>query len=338
MNQQGDTPAPQAGETAAKTSGRRFYKILLLSLIAVAILVSAFWFGVPMMPAGGLSRMSAVHKPVYEATASSQPEAASEKTGTMSSRLDDLTARVEKLEQAASSSGKEGKEQAARAEEDITRMNNDLIAMTAALKALQTQLKQESQSASATQSAAKTRIAEAVAFVQLRSAVDSGEDFSRFLQTLRLAAEHDAAVTAVIARLEPMAANGVLPLSALHEGFLALKASAQTEMQKAEAKTWKERLLAELKRFVSIRPLHGPEGGEGTLAEMGNDLARNNLKAALEKAKSLPEPAQTVLKEWLAKAEARQSVVTALDSIAARIVTQARESGDSDTAKPQAEE
>ncbi|MDD5585487.1 MAG: hypothetical protein PHY92_00830 [Alphaproteobacteria bacterium] len=339
MNQQSDNSTPAAEETAKKTPGWRL-PALLISLLAVFILLAAaIWYvtQVQPFPSGLLPGMAGAQKPGFEDGATAQTNVPGESAQVDDDALPGLTARLEKLEQAASS-GKEGGEQIARAEEDVARLKNDLIAMTAALGALQAQIKQESRTAGAAQSAAKTQVAEAVAFVQLRSAIDSGDDFSRPLQTLQQAAVHDAAVTAVIAQIEPTAANGILPMTALYDEFLALKPAAQTEMRKTEAHTWKERLLAELQRFVSVRPLHGPSGGEGDLADIDRDLARNHLKAALEKAKSLPDPAQTVLKDWLAKAEARQGVETALDAIAAHLVEQAQEEGSPAAITPAAEE
>ena len=141
MTEPGDALTPPAENAAKKTSGSRLKPIMYgaLIILCLAALAAAAWFGKLPLAVSGPSSTVAVPSSVPEATSPLLPSAADEhvstgaqddQTSRANERLDALTARVEKLEQARSSSGKEDAGKTAQAaEEEVARLRNDLTSM-----------------------------------------------------------------------------------------------------------------------------------------------------------------------------------------------------------------
>lgn len=201
-------------------------------------------------------------------------------------------------------------------------VQNDVAALMATVTALQTEIKQAGTTAAATWQAAQNLLAAGVAFIRLRADSDAGRGFADDLAALRAATGSEPGVQEPLTQLEPYAAKGAPRLDALRETFARLEGPASVAADKAAAQDWRERLLADLKGFISIRPLHGAPASDA-LAAAESALDAGDLPAALDAVKTLPPEAQDALKGWKEQAEARIEVDRAMQTLAARLATPA---------------
>jgi hypothetical protein len=196
-----------------------------------------------------------------------------------------------------------------------TQLRSDFAALSATVSALQAGMKQAGSAATEIWQSTQNRISASVAFIQLRADADAGRAFGQDLTQLRVATVGDAAVQGPLAALDPYAAKGVANLDSLREEFERLEGPATVAVDKATAQSWRERLVAELKGLISVRPLHGAPTVD-TLATAENALAVGDLAAALDAVRQLPPEAQEVFRDWQKKVEARMAVNQALQAIA----------------------
>jgi hypothetical protein len=338
MTKPDDASEPKAELTARKSTGLLWRAVFYLILTAfLLMLVAAVRYGLIGLP-GGEASSSPVERVLAGSSSEEQGARDGDRSDAFEKRLSNLTARVEKLETIGAGATDERPVPEARGSEEVERIKANILSMVSGLSAVQKQLKHETQETGAVRSSTKTQVAMLAAFVQVSLAAESGRDFSAPLQALRRAAVHDSVVTAAVVRMEPFAASGLASSTALHEEFVAKEATLRAALRKADARTWKDRLLAELQRLVSIRPLHGPADGAENLGSIETDLTQHRLKAALDKVTFLPEAAQVVLKDWRAKVEARRTVDEALDSIAMQFAVQAQPEEKPATSAPVSEE
>jgi hypothetical protein len=236
---------------------------------------------------------------------------------TINSRIDDLNAHMNK-EPVGTAPVMQNPE-ASSSIETLTHMQSDLAALSSAVSGLQVEVKQAGSSAAATQQTAQATLAAAIAFIQLRSAAESGRGFISELAGLRSAAPDDSRFRETLDKLVPYAEKGAPVIGVLREEFMNLEAPTTEAIDKASAQNWWQRILAELKGLISIRPLHGNDA-TGADAEVENALAVGDVDAAITAAKTLPPEAQDVLKDWLAQAQARAAIDTALHDLSDRFV------------------
>jgi hypothetical protein len=195
---------------------------------------------------------------------------------------------------------------------DVARLQNDLAGMSAALSALQNEVKATGTVAAKTKESAQTSIAALLAFMPLRETVMAGRKFGPELAAMKNAAKDNAGLTTALSKLDACADTGVATPAALADQFIALEAPAQQAIDKTAAQSWQDRVIAELKGLISIRPLHG---GGPDFAAIENDLSSGDVAAALEAEKNLPPEAQKTLEDWRARAEARAGAEQALHDI-----------------------
>lgn len=339
MNQSKNDSTKQPEVTTVKTPHRSFG---FFFYFVVFVVLGAIATGIALRPNSLLEWQnkpvvsSVVQSPgqndVMETPTVSADTDIEQKLSQLETRVNELMSRLDKLEQEPAPSGIALSEAAPAAPsapagpsvEEVTRLKNEVINLSAALSAVQLQLKQSVQSADQTRSAAQTEVAAAVAFAQLRAVTSTGAGFAREVQMIRQAAENDAVVRENLAILDPLAENGAPSIAALREEWTTLKGAAQSALRRAEAQTWKDRVLAELKGLINIRPAHSEAGQEDQLGLIDKDLASYHLGAALEKVKALPESAQKIVKDWRSKAEARQNIDMAMNALAARLTERSR--------------
>jgi len=306
----------EQGGAAQKAAGNALFRqlryIAYLLLIALCLALIAL-YRMDLLPGAPVERASALFGLLRAGT----PEGFSAKeTGDFEKRLKSLEARMDELEKAVT----DGSVEPGRKEEtgeELSSIKAEMESLSSAVSSLQMQLKRNANETGAFHDTVKARTAMLAAFIRLNSAIEIGADFSSQLRDLSRAAAKDQAIIAAIMRMEPHAKSGVASFSELRDGFASLSVPLMVEIRKAGADTWKERVLAELQRIVSIRPLHGKKGGDATLDEIEKDLAARRLKDALEKVNSLPEPARKILENWRARAEARLAVDSALSAVSA---------------------
>jgi hypothetical protein len=198
---------------------------------------------------------------------------------------------------------------------DIARLQSDVTALSAAVNGVQSEIKRTGSSAEQSQKITQGALSTAIAFIQLRETALSGQPFAAELAAMRNAARSDGAFQEQLAKLEPYATKGVPTLAGLQSDLLAHESAATAAADRASAKTLLDKIMAELKTLVSVRPMHGDTGTDssvGGFTPMENALARGNIGTALDDLKAMPTPTQTELNGWRENAEARQQIQDAL--------------------------
>lgn len=230
-------------------------------------------------------------------------------------RVNELAARVEKLEQGRAEAQPQPQPSAATNDnnEEIVGLKNEIQSLSAALSEVQSQLKQTAQN-----QANSKGIAAVIAFTQLRIVADRGDSFAAELKNLRQVTPDDAEMSGAIAMLEPVASTGAPDIASLRGSLSALVGQAEAAQRNAEATDWQSRAMAEVSRLISIRPLRSDAG---LFSVIDRDLERHNLSEALAKADELPDASREVLKDWRAAAERRQNLDEAMNRLAERLQT-----------------
>jgi hypothetical protein len=292
-------PLPQSNEPPKKqrSSAKLFFGILFLLLGALLIV-------------GGIM-------------AQKQMQMLNEALGNERAHIAELESQIKDMEahpastpssaQAAEHSSASSKEDAAT----IAHLQNDLTAMSAALSALQSEVKATGTIAVQTKQSAQGSVTTLLAFIQLREAVLAGRKFNIELSAMRDAAKNNVPLAAALEKLSPYADTGVTTPTILSDRLISLEAQALQAVSKSEAKTWEDRIIAELKGLISIRPLHGGVGTDFTSIE--NSLASGDTASAVEASKNLPPDAQKTLEDWRKQADARVAAEQALHDISALV-------------------
>lgn len=83
-----------------------------------------------------------------------------------------------------------------------------------------------------------------------------------------------------------------------------------------------ERLEANARRLVRVRPVNAPAGDDAAavLARLDDDAARGDIAAARADLAKLPEVARAPAQDWIARAQARQAALAAAGNVAAAAV------------------
>jgi hypothetical protein len=122
------------------------------------------------------------------------------------------------------------------------------------------------------------------------------------------------------APLEPFAAAGVPSAAALgHELATLVPALRRSVEAPSENATFLGRLEANASHLVRITPAQAPAGNAPSVvvARIDADAAHADIGAAQADIAALPDSAQPVVADWLAKAKARQAALEASRRIAA---------------------
>jgi hypothetical protein len=253
--------------------------------------------------------------PPRPAQAATPPAVTAQQIRALDERLDDLTARLTRLEQQPTAAALPAAETGAGSSAELVRLRSDVVALTTTLTALQEQMKQTAGSSSQNQQEVLAALVNS-----LTALASSGRSFKPELAFVQQAAARDSALAAPLTRLNPIAETGAPSLAALTEEFAGLERPLEAALRRSEADTWQGRLWAEAQGLVTIRPLHPKAGQEGTIGAMADDLAQGKLEAALDKVKDLPPPAQALLKDWRSRASARQKLDATLAEITQRLM------------------
>jgi len=173
----------------------------------------------------------------------------------------------------------------------------------------------EQEVASATEEAEQTQSAAlAVAAVSMiDAALASGEPFAEALGQLEANTDQPAPEG-----LSDVAATGVATLGGLRTGFsdaahLAIRADIKAQGQDNPG----TRLASFLEAQIATRSLTPQEGDstDAVLSRAEDALRRDNLAAAVDELKGLPEVARTAMGSWLPKAEARVTAIADLATL-----------------------
>jgi hypothetical protein len=309
-----NNPSPSSLRSDApkpRRSGGDMLWLLLALLIAAGFFAALFLSPVRdyfMPPAGG--NTGPLQKQMNETEREVQA---------LEARVSVLEARGETRAAAATPSPPPGEQPSVHtpATADLAHMQSDLAQLASTVGGLQDQIRQTGAAAHAVTHAA---VASMIAFVQLRDAAASDHGFDAELEAMRAAAKDDPALKQPLDKLAPYADKGAPGMALLREELDAQASAVEVATAKAGAQTWWERILAELRGLVLIRPLHGGGAQSDILEKMNADLAQDNPGAALADMNSLPPEAQQVLADWRKQAEARAAIMESLHAIAARLI------------------
>jgi hypothetical protein len=284
---------------------RKILCLFSFLLIMAALAAAVFW-----PPAHDLIWPA----PYNSAPSSEKLTALEQKVATLNVRVDDLGARLDAMASSVSAPivASSTNEVPAKSSADLARAQSDLVALSAAVSSLQTEMKEVNGIATAARAETQNLIAQALAFAQLRDTAMSGRGFAAERTAFQSAAKSDPDFMQPLNELAPYADKGAPSLAILRQQLVDMTGDIERAMAKASAQNWWERLLAELKGLVSVRPLHGTATSDDALAAMESDLAHDDLAAALDQIKNLPPEAQKTLDDWRANVEARQKIDQAL--------------------------
>jgi len=162
------------------------------------------------------------------------------------------------------------------------------------------------------------RAAAAIALsARLRLQVESGAPFARDLELLKPLAAQDSRFGEINTALQPLAASGAPSLAVLRQEFPAT-AKAALAADLADDSVG-ERMLAALKRLVSVRRVGSDVAGETVeayLARAEAALEAGDVARSVALVRKLQgEPAQAAA-AWLKRAEAHVAAAAALDRLA----------------------
>ncbi len=303
--------------------------IMVMTMLIGAGGTIGMWHYLKEEQGGGANSNVSVTAPVMPPTfAQNHTTAVEQQVQQIQTKIEDLALRLEKLEQQTSSETDENSTLAFTANSDagLTQLKNQVTTLAISLHGLETTMEQTSQTTDKNKTAAQGSLAVLVSLTQLRAAVTNGEPFNTELQNFKNLAKNDAVLQEAITKLELSANTGVLTTASLREEFSDLIGLARTAMRRAGAQSWQDRVTSELEGLVSIRRLDPEHGESNPLGSIDNDLKQNRLYLVSDKVNKLPEVAQTILKEWSLKVEAKQNVEKMLNNIANHLATPEQES------------
>ncbi len=213
-------------------------------------------------------------------------------------------------------------QQAPLADKDVVRLQDDVASLSSSLAEVKSAVKQTSDASSQASTLTQSLLAAALAFIPLRDAVLSGHAYVDELAGFRVTAGK-LSLGDELAKLDAFAPSGAPTFAALREGLIDHEAEALHAVDRAEATGWWQRVMAELRRVVSIRPLHG-EASTDAFAAIESRLGAGDAAGALDAFKALPPAAQQNLADWRSGLEARQKLDGALQNIIARLLAAAQ--------------
>ena len=282
-------------------------------------------------------RLAAIEKQLNDLAA--RPAPASVDPKAINATLDDIAARLARLESAqaaprapvtdpvvlgrlnaAENATKSLADNAAAmsrraeaADAALRETNNRIDKLTAALNDMQTTLR-----SAAAGSDRASRLA--VAASALRNAVEHGDPFTAELAIVKpLAPDANA-----VALLEPFAASGVPGNAALGQELAAIiRPMLRASDRPPSDAGFLDRLQANAEKLVRIRPVGEEVRGDdrtAILARAEQRAAQGNIPGALTELNKLPPDARVLVQPWIAKTEARNKALDASRRLAADAV------------------
>lgn len=287
-------------ENNAPTKSRGSSELLW---IVVAILIAAGLFAaVFFMPMhGGFMATSGA------GASQEQLSSMERRIHTLEDRANETDARLETM----SNGPQIGEQSSVRpiSPSDLAHMQNDVAQVAAVIGNLQDQIKQSG-------SASQNSLAKMVVFIQLHDAAASDRGFAHELDAMRAATKDDPGLKDTLDKLAPYAEQGAPTIALLRERLAAQSSAAEVATAKATAQSWWERILAEFRGLVLIRPVNGGDAEDKGLEPVQAALEKDDLVGALAVEKNLSPAVQQVLGDWQKQAEARLAINAGIQAIA----------------------
>ena len=225
-------------------------------------------------------------------------------------QLDDRLTAVEKrpLSEGASSEAVAAYErELAKLQETIVAQRTEVEGLIDKARAMEAEARALEEQAAANARTAANRAAAA----RLRSQLDTGAPFDG------LVAELTAGGVAVPDALTASAAEGVVTVATLREGFPPAAREALAVARKTDA-GGTEGIGAFFQRQLGARSVEPREGADpdAVLSRAEAALVAGDLAKALDEISALPDPAQAALADWVSVARTRQAAIAAADALA----------------------
>lgn len=251
---------------------------------------------------GGI--LGSIRSPVVDGTLAPRVQTLEEQIRTTNERIDRLTEQLNKMEPTGvalvESSG-------TPSNDAVAALKNDIASLTA--------------SVTSARQATQAQVASLITFTQLRIASQGNAPFSQEWQAMVKASNGDLPLNEALRQLEPLAAKGAPTALELADELDMLTLETESALQRAGAKNWWERIVAELKSLISVRSTSSTAMDDDPVAALRRDVISGKMDTAIEKLNAMPPEAREVLKDWRAKAETRRDVNAALDRIAGRLAS-----------------
>jgi hypothetical protein len=150
---------------------------------------------------------------------------------------------------------------------------------------------------------------------QLRSRMESGQEYSADLSTINKLAAQDGDLKTLMTVLETGTA-GMPSLVILQRDFANL-AGDVIVAARAPATNWMDKVWQRLSSMVSVRRKGDIPGDDvpARMARAEQRLETGDLAAAVRELKEIPHSAATILSPWMQQAEKRLELVSALDQL-----------------------
>jgi hypothetical protein len=218
---------------------------------------------------------------------------------------------------------------------DIDALETRVATLQTTIKALDASLAQRTSSSHADDRAMRL----AIAAEALRSSVERGAPFAAELAAVKaLGADPNA-----IARLEPLAAQGLTSAAALGRELTALTPALYRAVEPERSdNSILAKIESQAQKLVRITPVGAsgsPVGDDpaAAVARVNDDATRGDIDAALAEIAKLPGPAKALVEAWSTKASARQSALAESRTMAAAAIASLSKSESSKSESPKSE-
>jgi hypothetical protein len=224
-----------------------------------------------------------------DAALSADKSASTEGIAAMQGEIAALKAKLGALAEAGLNSAE------ASSGQDVAALDKRIAKLEAALPDLAAAVNQNTASAKSG--------AVAIAFANLRQAVDAGQPYAAELSALRAL---DA--KAKLGQLPAHAETGIPTVAQLSATFAQAAETSSAAAAPAESQSFLDSVIASAKSTVQIRRVDAGEAGtraDSAPAYADADLKKGDLAAAVKEVEALPAPQREASAAWLANAKAR---------------------------------
>ncbi|MGE0733446.1 MAG: mitofilin family membrane protein [Alphaproteobacteria bacterium] len=176
-----------------------------------------------------------------------------------------------------------------------------------------------------------------VAVGQLRDAIASGKPFIAAFDSVRALAGNDAALSSLLAQVEPHAAKGVATVEQLRARFQPLPVKILRAARMPEEGDWVDRAWARMKSVVIVRRTGENVTGDSIEAAVARAEARlkaGDVAGAVAALDAIKGPGAEPAAEWLAQAKTHVGAAEAADKLSqAAVAALARQAAPKEPAK-----
>lgn len=232
----------------------------------------------------------------------------------MTTRIDEIEARLLTVEKLPTGAGAEAAVSAAAAyERELSEMRAMLERELERISTVQ----EDAQVLEVNAAEAAKAAAGRAALSRVLAAVDTGRPFGDALFDLGEATGLDAP-----AALAGLAEHGVPTLAALQDEFpVAARASLEASIRAAVEDGSMDRMTAFLRTQLGVRSLEAKEGDDpdAILSRAEAALRNGDIAGSLAELATMPEAGQPALVDWISTATARADAIAAGDALAAQV-------------------